>query len=148
MKHTFSTTLDSEGLKLTWEIEKLHAKFSSYEPIYWNIPESFLEDWTWGEDHISDHISRCVSADFTYPILIWEGQVVDGCHRLCRAISDGFLQISAIEIDEMPQPDLEEEVSSSEEPPKYPKWTFGDMVKILQAIREMEYDHRHPLDGV
>ena len=148
MSQTFSTSFHDVGVKYTWEVDKLHAKFSSHEPFTWEIPDYFLGDWTWGEDHISKHISRCMTADFTYPVLIWDGHIVDGCHRICRALADGYTQIQAIEILEMPPPDLDEEINKLEEPPKPYKWTFGDMVKVLNAIKEMEYDYRHPLDGV
>jgi len=148
MSQTFSTTFHEEGVMLTWEIDKLHLKFSSHEPITWEIPEHFLDEWSWGEDHISKHISRCMTADFTYPILIWDGQVVDGCHRICRALADGFTNIRAIEIINMPPADREEDVEVRAEPPEVSKWTFRDMVKILRAFKEMEYGYRHPLDGV
>tara|TARA_B100000424_G_C22944934_1_gene502871 strand:+ start:5646 stop:6092 length:447 start_codon:yes stop_codon:yes gene_type:complete len=148
MNQTFSTTFDDEGVKYTWEIYKLQARFSAYEPIYWEIPETFLTNWTWGEDHPSAHIHRCMNADYSYPILIWDGMIVDGCHRVCRAISEGYTQIRAIEIINMPPPDLDEKLEVREVPPEPPKWTFEDMIKILRAIREVEYDFRHPIDGV
>tara|TARA_B100000073_G_scaffold320421_1_gene300093 strand:+ start:5142 stop:5588 length:447 start_codon:yes stop_codon:yes gene_type:complete len=148
MRHTFSTTFEEEGVKYTWDVLKLQARFSIKEPVYWEIPDSFLISWTWGEDHPSSHISRCMNADYSYPILIWDGHIVDGCHRICRALSEGYTQIRAVEIIDMPPPDFDEEVVGMEEPPEVPKWSFGDMVKILKAIREVEYDFRHPIDGV
>ena len=148
MSQTFSIKFEEDGVVYVWDVLKLQARFSVREPTYWEVPDDFLVTWTWGEDHISSHISRCMNADYSYPILIWDGHIVDGCHRVCRALAEGYTQIIAVEIIDMPPPDYDEELKSRKESPKVPKWTFGDMVKILRSIQEVDYDFRHHLDGV
>lgn len=128
-----------------WDVSKLIDFSQSRETIDWEIPLDFTERWSWGDSHLSDHILRCVNAERECPILICDGWVVDGCHRVCRALSLGQTKVKAIDLTEiMPPPDWVEEVIELHNN----KWSFGDMVKILKALDRVEYDFRHPIDGV
>lgn len=128
-----------------WDVSKLIELSKDMEVISWEVPFDFLQRWSWGEDHISEHILRCVKADCSYPILICDGYIVDGCHRTCRALSRGQAVVKAVDLtDCMPSPDFYEEADDHGES----KWSFGDMVQILRALDRVEYDFRHPIDGV
>jgi hypothetical protein len=52
------------------------------------------------------HYRRCQSADMGYPIILDpEGNVVDGLHRIVRAMAEGSSSIRCVRIREMPAPD-------------------------------------------
>ena len=55
-------------------------------------------------------VSHCIKiqhADLSYPILLGPaGQVIDGSHRLAKALLEGHDSIDAIRITAMPPPDL------------------------------------------
>jgi hypothetical protein len=145
----FSTVIDD--IRLAWDIENLWLEFESLEPVEWEIPKTFKEEWTWGQSHPSEHIERCLSADMSYPILVWEGAIIDGCHRTVKALAMGKKSIKAKVIINIPPPDHQgdsEDIESNDGV----SWTYRDMVKIVQAYMEYEvvkdYDFRHPLDGI
>ena len=64
-------------IRYAWDIEKLWLEVESLEPVDWKY-KSFQEDWYWGQTHPSEHIERCLEADLSYPILIWDGEIIDG----------------------------------------------------------------------
>lgn len=143
----YSTVIDD--VKYVWDVEKLWVEFESLEPIEWEIPESFKEDWNWGQTHPADHLERCLKADLDYPVLIWEDSIIDGCHRTIKALAQGRKTIKARVIRELPPPD-EEKTPDPIESNKGIHWTYIDMVRLVQAVREYEemkeYEFRHPLD--
>ncbi|MEL7084173.1 MAG: hypothetical protein AAGM36_06705 [Cyanobacteria bacterium J06597_1] len=55
-------------------------------------------------------VSHCIKiqhADLSYPILLGpRGQVIDGSHRLAKALLEGHDSIDAIRLTAMPSPDL------------------------------------------
>ena len=56
------------------------------------------------------HMKRCMNADTDIPILLDDmGQVVDGNHRICKAILDGKRYIKAYRMKDMPAYDFNEE---------------------------------------
>jgi hypothetical protein len=51
------------------------------------------------------HADRVFKADTKYPILISDkGYIMDGWHRVCKAIINGDTHIKAIRFDSMPKP--------------------------------------------
>lgn len=133
MTQTFSYLFEEEGVEYVWSVPKLHKKFEMVSPVKWEIPSDFLEKWTWGDDHLSDHLVRCRLADLSYPILVWDNIIVDGCHRVCKALAEGQTFISAIIIENMPPPCSDHVVSPTDYAP-IKKWCFGDMVKIISVL--------------
>lgn len=149
MGHQFTTHLDN--VRYSWDIENLWLEVESLEPTDWKIPEHFKDEWSWGQDHPSDHIERCMEADLSYPILIWNGAVVDGCHRTVKALAKGKKTIKAKVIVDMPPPDNQGEPDPLESNDGV-HWTYGDMVLLVQSVIEYEevkeYKYRHPADGI
>jgi hypothetical protein len=147
MSSQFSFVVDD--VRCAWDVEKLWVKFETLEPVEWEIPESFKDDWNWGQSHPSDHIERCLNANLDYPILVWEDDIIDGCHRTIKALAQGQKTIKARVIIDLPPPDEKTEPKSDESNTDI-TWTNRDMVLLVQAIREYEemkeYDFRHPLD--
>lgn len=142
---TFSARSLDGSKEHIWQVDKLIEIGKGLDQVSWEIPLRFLDEWSWGSDHISEHIAGCLDADLSKPVLVWNGDIVDGCHRVCRALSFGLTHIQAIDLSfRMPLPDRIEIAEDS--PPAL--WCFRDMVEIIKAIRQREYDYRHPLDGV
>jgi hypothetical protein len=55
---------------------------------------------------IVEHMQRTVEADLSFPIILAaNGRVMDGMHRVARAILDGNSTISAVRFDTDPDPD-------------------------------------------
>jgi hypothetical protein len=47
------------------------------------------------------------AADIRYPIILdKDGRVMDGMHRVCRAILDGVVKIPAVRFEADPDPDF------------------------------------------
>jgi len=149
MSQQFSTVI--EDVRYAWDIEKLWVRVESLDSVDWEIPTSFQEDWNWGQSHPSEHIERCLEADLSYPILIWEGEIIDGTHRTIKALAQSKKTIKAKIITSLPYPDEQTELDGMESS-KGISWTHGDMVKIIMSFMEYdmlkEYNFRHPIDGV
>lgn len=55
---------------------------------------------------IVDHFKLIQETDLRYPIIICpEGSVMDGMHRVCKALLEGRKNIKAYKLDSMPEPD-------------------------------------------
>lgn len=149
MTQQFSTIIDDT--RFTWDVENLWVEFESLQDVEWEIPETFKEEWSWGGDHPAEHIERCLDADLSYPILIWDDAIIDGCHRVVKALAKGQKTIKAKIIINIPPPDKETQVLSNESNEGV-NWTFRDMVSIIQATLEYDevtkYKFRHPCDGI
>ena len=52
------------------------------------------------------HIRLVEATDLTYPIILSpDGQVMDGMHRIAKALLLGHSEITAVRLDAMPEPD-------------------------------------------
>jgi hypothetical protein len=51
----------------------------------------------------SEHIRQIESADYSFPVLVFESRIVDGMHRFVKAILRGQTLIQAKIINEMPE---------------------------------------------
>ena len=59
-----------------------------------------------------DHIDRILKADTSYPIIVWKGRrVLDGFHRVVKAIYEGKSSIQAYELTE----DMLDELTQNKE---------------------------------
>jgi hypothetical protein len=68
----------------------------------------FNETWgrkpTWRA--VVDHCRRMVKADMTYPVIIApDGNILDGKHRISRAMLEGLASVRAVRLPQMPPPD-------------------------------------------
>ena len=55
---------------------------------------------------IAEHARLISEADLNYPIILDpDGLVMDGMHRVCRALAEGADHISAYRLTELPEPD-------------------------------------------
>ncbi|MBI4022691.1 ParB N-terminal domain-containing protein [Candidatus Berkelbacteria bacterium] len=59
-------------------------------------PDDLLKDWEAAKRHPdwADHVATIEQADLTDPIWLYEdGSIIDGVHRLTRALRDGVEQV-------------------------------------------------------
>ena len=55
---------------------------------------------------IIDHVRLMQEVDLSYPIILGsDGRVMDGMHRIARAILDGLLTVKAVQFADEPDPD-------------------------------------------
>lgn len=114
----FTNNDDSVDGKFTsdgraWSAARLYKLFEN-EPVY-DVPLRTFPLWTWQwEDELTlmkflRHAKRVKDADLKYPILISpDGCIIDGVHRLCKAILEEKDTIKVIYIPKMPEPDCKE----------------------------------------
>lgn len=86
-------------------------KLAEGKPVV-EIPLCALPRWYWPwEDNMTlelfiEHMNRVKNADLDNPILIApHGGIIDGMHRICKAILEGQTTIKAVVFDSMPAPD-------------------------------------------
>ena len=101
---TFSLTV--EDYVYTWKVKNLVEASQLTNIISWDIPDSFLEEWSWGEECIQEHVERCLKADMSFPVLVWDDKILDGCHRTIKALAVGQNKIKAKVIRDIPAPDF------------------------------------------
>ena len=66
-----------------------------------------IEQITWRS--IIEHLKLIQETDLSYPIILSaEGQVMDGMHRVAKALLEGRETIEAVQFDEDPKPDYED----------------------------------------
>lgn len=53
------------------------------------------------------HMQLIDEADLGYPIILnQDGRVMDGMHRVCKAVRDGKLELPAVRFEKDPEPDF------------------------------------------
>jgi hypothetical protein len=132
MKQTFGLTRNQTTS--LWDVEKLWAYSESLPAVDWEIPESFKSQWSWGDDSPEDHVQRCVNSDLAYPILVWNGKIIDGCHRTIKALALGHKTVSAKVIGELPPPDeVFIDILLTEYTDDETEVTFGIVVELVRS---------------
>jgi hypothetical protein len=124
----YSTVIENEEFE--WDILPLiqAAERGDFPLIRYDIPPKFLSEWYWGDSSLDDHIRRALNADFSYPILVWDGQIVDGAHRCCLSLAAGVSSIKAYNIINMPPYDRSYPAKEEHRPPA------GDTPLTHQAV--------------
>ena len=71
------------------------------DSVYW-----FDDDHRPTVRSVLDHVRLIQAADLSYPVILGvDGRVMDGMHRIARAILDGRTTIEAVRFDPLPEPD-------------------------------------------
>lgn len=107
------------GKRLVWYAESLWA-LAVELPVF-EIPLESVKAWTGApaldEDcwfvgrtptlrEVARHCGRINATTFEHPIILNDdGTLMDGGHRLCKALLDGRPTISAVQFSTMPPPD-------------------------------------------
>lgn len=116
-RQTHSTERD--GKRYIWYTERLW-RLTKDLPEYDEDVERFEEldrDCWFGEGRnptireIAEHCQRINEADLRIPVIINDnGRLMDGGHRLARALIEGRTTVKAVRFSEMPQPDEVEDL--------------------------------------
>lgn len=101
-----------------WDIDRLIAlskNFGRKEVSLDTIRELDENYWFGGEGDVAtcraivDHMWLIQEADLSFPIILSsEGRVMDGMHRVAKALYEGKDKISAVQFRETPEPDYED----------------------------------------
>jgi len=112
MPQTHSRTRD--GKRVVWHTERLWELARDLEPFQVEV-ESFKEldaDCWFGSTksptlrEVARHCRRIHEASLEYPIILNDdGRLMDGGHRLCKALLEGRKTVSAVRFEVMPEPD-------------------------------------------
>ena len=106
--------LSARGL-LAWDVRRL-IKLSVGLPIGSVLVAqvSELEENHWYKHgaaspscrSVVEHCSLIVQADLAYPIILDQsGRVMDGMHRVCKALMQGIASVPAVQFTSDPEPD-------------------------------------------
>ena len=100
---------------LAWDVRRL-IRLSAGLPIrqvlLTEVPE--LDENHWYSHGIAtpscrsvvEHCSLIIQADLTYPVILDQnGRVMDGMHRICKALMQGISSVSAVRFVSDPEPD-------------------------------------------
>lgn len=102
-----------EGKRLLWytkRLWRLAEYLQPYEISLDEIPE--LDENCWFGDRaptlrrVAEHAARIHDADLSKPIILnSDGSLMDGGHRVCKALLEGRQTIKAVRFEAMPEPD-------------------------------------------
>ena len=102
-----------DGKRLLWYTERLWELARPLSPFEINIEEiSELDQNCWFPDReptlrrVAEHSRRIFNADLAKPIILnADGSLMDGGHRICKALLDGKPLVLAVQFQSMPEPD-------------------------------------------
>ena len=99
-----------------WDVDRLvalSADFPVIEVEVAAIPDIDTPYWFDEDDpaptvrNIAEHVRLIEEVDVEYPIILGpENRVLDGMHRIVRALLEGRSTIRAVQFDELPEPDF------------------------------------------
>ena len=107
---------DSERGLLAWDIDRLLRLTSQQEPV--DLPLESIREldeafWFSGDGdkptcrRVAEHAKLINESSLENPIIIDpEGRVMDGMHRVCKALIGGLRTIKAVKLSAMPEPDF------------------------------------------
>lgn len=121
-----------------WNVQRL-VELSRNLPINMTTATAFaeLDENHWyshGTDSptcrsILEHINLIEECDLSYPIILDKnGRVMDGMHRICKAVINGIEKIPAVQFVEDPKPDY-----INRDPDELPYFDLKDLVERLIA---------------
>jgi hypothetical protein len=97
-----------------WDVERLVAMTAAFEVEEVPVAEiREVEHVYWFDDrerptvrNVVEHVRLVLEVDTTYPIIIGpDGRVMDGMHRIARALLEGRTTIRAVRLENLPAPD-------------------------------------------
>lgn len=114
MRKQYHFRESKEGL-LAWDVHRLIDLARTVKPSTVQLSEMQEIDeayWYDSEDppptcrDLVGHMRLVEATDLTYPIILSpDGRVMDGMHRITKALLLGHLEITAVRLESMPEPD-------------------------------------------
>jgi len=115
-KHGFRHThsLVQDGVRLIWNVERLWQIAASLEREWVPIERIVGLDrngWFHSEEptlrNVARHAQRILRADLGHPVILnSDYSIMDGAHRVARALVDDRDHIEVVRFPEQPQPDV------------------------------------------
>jgi hypothetical protein len=100
---------------LAWDVDRLVERSAGLAPIEVPLSEIRELDETFWFDHegeeptcrrVALHARLMRETDLSHPIILSsDGRVMDGMHRVCRALAEGRATILAVRFETDPEPD-------------------------------------------
>jgi hypothetical protein len=99
-----------DGVSDAWDVDRLielTAGFSVTEIPIESIWQLDTPHWgTFTPRDLAEHVRLLEATDLAYPIILSsDGRVMDGMHRVVKALMEGRATISAVQFDVQPEPD-------------------------------------------
>lgn len=102
----------AKGLRV-WDVDRLVARAKYLQPQL--VPVTAireLDETYWGESmtprQVAEHARLIAEADLGYPVILSsDGRIMDGLHRVLKALMRGETQILAVRFPVDPNPDFE-----------------------------------------
>jgi hypothetical protein len=117
-------TIEADGFRTTWYVDRLWELSAPLvsRPIQVDTVAGIdLNVWFWdGHEptirNVASRVERILAADLECPIILnTDGTIMDGAHRLARALIEGRTHILAKQFLESPAPDEREALRSADE---------------------------------
>lgn len=107
---------NSERGLLAWDVRGLIEQTVGLAPFDQSLDQIHeLDETFWFENEgdqptcrkIAEHARIIAETDLSYPIILDpEGRVMDGMHRVCRALVEGRSSVTAVRLKSLPEPDF------------------------------------------
>ncbi|MGP9568409.1 hypothetical protein [Halomonas sp. AOP25-F1-15] len=114
MRKQYHFRESKEGL-LAWDVHRLIDLARTAKPSTVQLSEiQEIDEAYWYDSDdppptcrdLVGHMRLVEATDLTYPIILSpDGQVMDGMHRIAKALLLGHSEITAVRLDAMPEPD-------------------------------------------
>jgi hypothetical protein len=106
----------ADGSVLVWRVERLLqlarglprksvplSSITEFDTVYWfGGPQEIKPTCR----AVVEHAKRIAEVDLAYPIILAaEGWVMDGMHRVAKAVLEGMQEIQAVQFEKNPEPD-------------------------------------------
>jgi len=101
---------------LIWDVHRLVELSKDSQPFDQPLEQIRELDQTFWFEHegdrptcrrIAEHAKLIAETDLAYPIILGaDGRVMDGMHRVCKALVQGHRTVRAVRFDEDPEPDF------------------------------------------
>lgn len=110
----YMCSLHVDGKRWVWDVERLW-RLTADMPAKQVVIDHLvcLDKDGWFGTHtvptlrnIADHCQRALETDLSHPIILnTDGSLMDGGHRILKAILEGRTTIDAVQFETMPEPD-------------------------------------------
>ena len=107
---------NSERGLLAWDVRGLIERTAEAVPFDLRLDEiRELDETSWFKHEgdtptcrkIVEHAKLIAETDLSYPIILDpEGRVMDGMHRVCKALIEGRTSVKAVRLEVLPEPDF------------------------------------------